>query len=353
MDIFDLLKKSIALDASDIHITSGSCPIARVKGKFNKLSEKILTNQDTKEMVKDISNESYLTKIKEYGEIDFSISIDTGERFRVNIYKQKGSYAMAIRNIPSQIPKFESLGLPEILKSFTEKQKGLVLVTGPTSSGKSTTIASLIDIINENQQKHIITLEDPIEYVHNHKMSLINQREIGQDTESFNSALRTVLRQDPDVIVIGEMRDTETISIALTAAETGHLVFSTLHTLGASKTIDRVLNMFPSEQQHQIRTQLSTVCEGVVSQQLIPTLDGKNQIAAFEVMIANSAIKNLIRESKTYQIQNQIQTGSRFGMKSMDQDLVNLYKKGLISKDILLSRCIDYDYISRLLGDTY
>ena len=353
MNIFDLLKIAIELGASDVHVTVGSCPIARTKGKFIKLSEKILTDQDTKEMVKDISGENDFNRIQEYGEADFSVSIDTGERFRVNAYKQKGNYAIAIRTIAAQIPAFESLGLPEVLKRFTEKHKGLVLVTGPTGSGKSTTLASLIDIINENQQKHIITLEDPIEYVHNHKMSLVNQREIGQDTESFNSALRAILRQDPDVILIGEMRDPETISIALTAAETGHLVFSTLHTVGAAKTIDRIVDMFPSEQQQQVRTQLSTVCEGVVSQQLIQTVDGRRRIAALEVMIANPAIRNLIRENKTYQIQNQIQTGSKFGMKSMDQELVNLYRQGLISRDSALSRCTDYECTSRLVGDRY
>lgn len=353
MNILDLLKIAIELGASDVHVTVGSCPIARIKGKFIKLSEKILTDQDTKEMVKDISGENYFNRIQEYGEADFSVSIDTGERFRVNAYKQKGNYAIAIRTIAAQIPAFESLGLPEVLKRFTEKHKGLVLVTGPTGSGKSTTLASLIDTINENQQKHIITLEDPIEYVHNHKMSLVNQREIGQDTESFNSALRAILRQDPDVILIGEMRDPETISIALTAAETGHLVFSTLHTVGAAKTIDRIVDMFQSEQQQQVRTQLSTVCEGVVSQQLIQTVDGRRRIAALEVMIANPAIRNLIRENKTYQIQNQIQTGSKFGMQSMDQELVNLYRQGLISRDSVLSRCTDYEYTSRLVGDRY
>ena len=311
MNIFDLLKIAIELGASDVHITVESAPIARIKGKFIKLSDKILTNQDTKKMVQDIAGEKNFIRIEDHGEVDFSIAIDTGERVRINVYKQKGNYAIAARTITAQIPAFESLGLPEILKTFTQKHKGLVLVTGPTGSGKSTTLASLIDIINENQQRHIITLEDPIEYVHKHKTSLVNQREIGQDTESFNSALRAILRQDPDVILIGEMRDPETISIALTAAETGHLVFSTLHTVGAAKTIDRIVDMFPSEQQQQVRAQLSTVCEGVVSQQLIQTVDGRRRIAALEVMIANPAIRHLIRENKTYQIPNQIQTGSK------------------------------------------
>ncbi len=353
MNIFDLLKISIELGASDIHITVDSAPIARIKGKFIKLTDKILTKYDTEEMAKEIAGEKNFKRIEENGECDFSVAIESGERFRVNAYKQKGYYAIAIRTITSEIPSFETLGLPEVLKSFTEKHKGLVLVTGPTGSGKSTTLASLIDIINTNQQRHIITLEDPIEYVHHHKQSLVNQREIGQDTESFNSALRAILRQDPDVILVGEMRDPETISIALTAAETGHLVFSTLHTVGAAKTIDRIVDMFPSEQQQQIRTQLSTVCEGVISQQLVQTIDGRKRVAALEVMVANPAIRNLIRENKTYQIQNIIQTGSKHGMQSMDQELVNLYRQGSISRDSVLSRCTDYEYTSRLVGDRY
>ncbi len=353
MNIFDLLKIAIELGASDIHITVNSEPIARIKGKFIKLNDKVLTKQDTEKIARDIAGEKNFKKIEENGENDFSVALETGERFRVNVYKQKGNYAVAIRTITADIPSFETLGLPNILRSFTEKYKGLVLVTGPTGSGKSTTLASILDIINENQQRHIITLEDPIEYVHKHKQSLVNQREIGQDTESFNSALRAILRQDPDVILIGEMRDPETISIALTAAETGHLVFSTLHTVGAAKTIDRIVDMFPSEQQQQVRTQLSTVCEGVVSQQLIPTIDGRKRVAALEVMIANPAIRNLIRENKTYQIQNIIQTGSKIGMQSMDQELVNLYRQGQISRDSALSRCTDYDYTSRLVGERY
>lgn len=353
MNIFDILRAAIELEASDIHITVGSVPIARIKGRFTKLTEKILTKHDTEEMTKGIAGDKNFRKIKEYGECDFSVAIESGERFRVNGYKQKGNYAIAIRIITSQIPSFESLGLPEILKTFTEKHKGLVLVTGPTGSGKSTTLASLIDIINKNQQKHIITLEDPIEYIHHHKKSLVNQREIGQDTKSFNSALRAILRQDPDVILVGEMRDSETISIALTAAETGHLVFSTLHTVGAAKTIDRIVDMFPSEQQHQVRIQLSTVCEGVISQQLLKTMDGRDRVVALEVMVSNPAIRNLIRENKTYQIQNIIQTGSKYGMQTMDQELVNLYRQGSISRHSVLSRCTDYEYTSRLVEDRY
>ncbi|MCC3864339.1 type IV pilus twitching motility protein PilT [Terrisporobacter petrolearius] len=353
MNIFDILKIAIELEASDIHITVGSMPVARAKGTFTKLTQNILTKHDTEKMTKEIAGDKNFKKIEKYGECDFSVAVESGERFRVNAYKQKGSYAIAIRAITSQIPSFDDLGLPDILKNFTEKHKGLVLVTGPTGSGKSTTLASLIDIINKNQQRHIITLEDPIEYVHQHKKSLVNQREIGQDTESFNSALKAILRQDPDVILVGEMRDLETISIALTAAETGHLVFSTLHTIGAAKTIDRIVDMFPSEQQQQVRTQLSTVCEGVISQQLLQTIDGKNRVVAMEVMVSNPAIRNLIRENKTYQIQNIIQTGSKYGMQTMDQELVNLYMKGKISKHSALSRCTDYEYTCRLVGDRY
>lgn len=347
MDIFDLLKQAVNLGASDIHITSNSEPIARVKGKFIKLSDDILTKEDTKEMVKQIADEERLQNIEKIGELDFSATLEDGTRFRVNAYKQKGSYALAIRTINSKVPSFEELNLPETLKTFTEKHKGLVLVTGPTGSGKSTTLASLIDIINQNRQAHIITIEDPIEYVHNHKRSIVNQREIGIDSKSFHSALRAILRQDPDVILIGEMRDSETISIALTAAETGHLVFSTLHTVGSAKTIDRIIDSFPSEQQQQIRTQLSTVCEGIISQQLLPTADGRDRVAATEVMMATPAIRNLIRENKTFQIQNTMQTGLSKGMHTMDQDIIKLYKQGIITKEIALSRCSDFDYVNK------
>ena len=283
------------------------------------------------------------------GEVDFSVSLDNGARFRVNAYKQKGDYALAIRVINIIIPSFEELNLPLSISTFTQKNKGLVLVTGPTGSGKSTTLASLIDMINKNRQTHIITLEDPIEYIHNHKKSIINQREIGRDSVDFNSALRASLRQDPDVILIGEMRDAETISIALRAAETGHLVFSTMHTIGAAKTIDRIIDSFEASKQQQIRSQLSTVCTGIVSQQLIPTIDEKARVVATEVMIPNTAIRNLIRENKIYQIQNIIQTSSKQNMFSMDQDISRLYKQGLISKENLINKCNDLQYIKTIL----
>ena len=350
MNIFKLLEIGVELGASDIHITVDSPPIARVKGSFIKLREENLSKEDTFQMAKEITGPKKFKILEEHGEVDLSASIQTGDRFRVNAYKQKGNYAIAIRTITSQIPSFKTLGLPDVVASFAEKHKGLVLVTGPTGSGKSTTLASLIDIINSTQERHIITLEDPIEYVHHHKKGIVNQREIGNDTDSFNAALRAALRQDPDVILVGEMRDPETVSIALTAAETGHLVFSTLHTVGSSKTIDRIVDMFPAEQQQQVRTQLSTVCEGVISQQLIKTIDGRNRVAALEVMVTTPAIRNLIRENKTYQIQNIIQTSSKIGMQSMDQELVNLFRQGKISKESVLSRCTDFEYTSRLVG---
>lgn len=350
MNIFKLLEIGVELGASDIHITVDSPPIARVKGSFIKLREENLSKEDTFQMAKEVTGPKKFKILEEHGEVDLSVSIQTGDRFRVNAYKQKGNYAIAIRTITSQIPSFKTLGIPDVVASFAQKHKGLVLVTGPTGSGKSTTLASLIDIINSTQERHIITLEDPIEYVHHHKKGIVNQREIGNDTDSFHSALRAALRQDPDVILVGEMRDPETVSIALTAAETGHLVFSTLHTVGSAKTIDRIVDMFPSEQQQQVRTQLSTVCEGVISQQLIKTIDGRNRVAALEVMVTTPAIRNLIRENKTYQIQNIIQTSSKIGMQSMDQELVNLFRQGKISKESVLSRCTDFEYTSRLVG---
>ncbi len=350
MNIFKLLEIGVELGASDIHITVDSPPIARVKGSFIKLREENLSKEDTFQMAKEITGPKKFKILEEHGEVDLPVSIERGHTFRENAYKQRGNYAIAIRTITSQIPSFKTLGLPNVVASFAEKHKGLVLVTGPTESGKSTTLASLIDIINSTQERHIITLEDPIEYVHHHKKGIVNQREIGNDTDSFNAALRAALRQDPDVILVGEMRDPETVSIALTAAETGHLVFSTLHTVGSAKTIDRIVDMFPAEQQQQIRTQLSTVCEGVISQQLIKTTDGRNRVAALEVMVTTPAIRNLIRENKTYQIQNIIQTSSKIGMQSMDQELVNLFRQGKISKESVLSRCTDFEYTSRLVG---
>ncbi|OSB08363.1 type IV pilus twitching motility protein PilT [Paraclostridium bifermentans] len=350
MDIFDILINASDLGASDVHINSKCEPIARVNGKFIKISNELLSKSDTEKMANELIETQKLNEVKELGEYDFSISIKNLYRFRVNIYKQQDSYAIAARIINSKIPDLETLGLPNVVKEFVKKENGLVLVTGPTGSGKSTTLASILDSINKNFQKHIITLEDPIEYIYNRKNSIISQREIGKDTKNFKSGLKSVLRQDPDVILIGEIRDEETLATALTAAETGHLVFSTLHTIGAAQTIDRIIDMFQANQQNQIRMQLSSVCEGIISQQLIPNINNEGMVVATEVMVSTSAIKNLIRDSKTHQISNIIQTGSKNGMQLMDQDLVNLFKRRKISKESVINRCIDLEYTKRLIG---
>lgn len=350
MDIFDILINASDLGASDVHINSKCEPIARVNGKFIKISNELLSKSDTEKMANELIETQKFNEVKELGEYDFSISIKNLYRFRVNIYKQQDSYAIAARIINSKIPDLETLGLPNVVKEFVKKENGLILVTGPTGSGKSTTLASILDSINKNFQKHIITLEDPIEYIYNRKNSIISQREIGKDTKNFKSGLKSVLRQDPDVILIGEIRDEETLATALIAAETGHLVFSTLHTIGAAQTIDRIIDMFQANQQNQIRMQLSSVCEGIISQQLIPNINNEGMVAATEVMVSTSAIKNLIRDSKTHQISNIIQTGSKNGMQLMDQDLVNLFKRRKISKESVINRCIDLEYTKRLIG---
>lgn len=350
MDIFDILINASDLGASDVHINYKCEPIARVNGKFIKISNELLSKSDTEKMVNELIETQKFNEVKELGEYDFSISIKNLYRFRVNIYKQQDSYAIAARIINSKIPDLETLGLPNVVKEFVKKENGLVLVTGPTGSGKSTTLASILDSINKNFQKHIITLEDPIEYIYNRKNSIISQREIGKDTKNFKSGLKSVLRQDPDVILIGEIRDEETLATALTAAETGHLVFSTLHTIGVAQTIDRIIDMFQANQQNQIRMQLSSVCEGIISQQLIPNINNEGMVVATEVMVSTSAIKNLIRDSKTHQISNIIQTGSKNGMQLMDQDLVNLFKRRKISKESVINRCIDLEYTKRLIG---
>jgi twitching motility protein PilT len=287
--------------------------------------------------------------LDETGEIDFSYSISNVGRFRVNAFKQRGSYAMVLRIIPLRIPSMEELGLPKVTDELTKLPRGLILVTGPTGSGKTTTLASVINKINSERRCHIVTLEDPLEYLHSHKKSIVNQREVGSDTESFANALRGALREDPDVILVGEMRDLETISIAITAAETGHLVLSTLHTNGAAKTIDRIVDVFPPYQQQQIRVQLAAVIEAVISQQLLPKASGKGRVAAHEVMVASPAIRNLIREGKIHQIDTVIQTSSALGMQTMDTSLVNLYRRGEITKETAISQAYNIDEIRKKL----
>lgn len=335
--IEELLKIGKENGASDVHITVGLPPEMRVNGELMGMDYPRLTPTDTEEIVGQLLNEKQKNVIKEYGEADFSFSIPSLGRYRVNAFKQRGSLAAAIRLVGTQIPRPEDLGLPKSVIELHNKKRGLILVTGPTGSGKSTTLASLINKINENRKAHIITLEDPIEYLHTHKQAMINQREVGLDTMSYANALRAALREDPDVILVGEMRDLETISIAITAAETGHLVLSTLHTIGAASTIDRIIDVFPPHQQQQIRIQLSMVLEAVISQQLIPTTDKHHRVAAFEVMLMTVAIKNLIRESKTFQIDSMIQTSREKGMITMDDALYELCMMGHITSESALS----------------
>ncbi|MTI48219.1 MAG: type IV pilus twitching motility protein PilT [Firmicutes bacterium] len=346
----ELLTKTVELNASDLHISVGTPPIIRINGQLNRYGEEILMPDDNLRLVKEIANEEQFSSLEEKGEIDMSISQTGLGRFRVNIFKQRGTYGMAIRSVALSIPTIEELGLPPIIKEFSRKQRGLILVTGPTGSGKSTTLASMINNINRERNCHILTLEDPIEYLHKHKKSIVNQREIGSDSKSFANALRSALRQDPDVILVGEMRDLETMGIAITAAETGHLVLSTLHTIGAAQTVDRIIDVFPAHQRQQIVMQLSTVLIGVVSQQLLPRKDGSGRELAMERMVATTAIRNLIREGKTHQIQTAIQTGTKFGMKTMDNSIIDLYRKGLISMDTALTYAVDRDLVKRYIG---
>lgn len=352
MDIIELLAYTNEQKASDLHISVGVPPIMRLHGSLTRLGEKNLTPADTFEMVKQLLTEEQWKRLEDKGELDFSYSRQGLGRYRINAYKQRGSYCLAARVLAARIPSMEELKLPIIFKDLAMKQRGLILVTGPTGSGKSTTLASVIDYINMNKSCHVLTLEDPIEYLHRHNLSMINQREMGNDSKDFAQALRAALRQDPDVIMVGEMRDLETISIAVTAAETGHLVLSTLHTVGSAKTIDRIIDVFPPYQQNQIRVQLASVLEGVISQQLLPTSDGEGRIAAFEVMLATPAIRNLIREGKAHQIQSIIQTSSKYGMETMDSSLTELYRSGIISLDTALEYCVDREYMEKTIGSS-
>ena len=328
MTIDQLLATAKEQKASDLHISVGIRPKCRVNGVLHEMEEyDVVTPDLAKAIIEPMFRPHQQAAINEKGEIDFAYSTKELGRFRVNAFKQKGCYSAVLRIVETVIPSAGQLGLPWSMTDLTKKKRGLVLVTGPTGSGKSTTLASLIDIINSEQSVHVITLEDPIEYVHQHKKAIVNQREIGMDTVSYDNALRAALREDPDVILVGEMRDLDTISTAITAAETGHLVFSTLHTIGAAPTNDRIIDVFPPHQQDQIRIQLASVLEAVISQQLLPTADGKGRVAAFEVMHATPAIRNQIREGKTHQIESIIQTSKKIGMQTMDDALFDLYMK--------------------------
>ncbi len=339
--IEDLLTTTMNNGSSDLHISVGIPPKMRLHGELQTMPYPRLSAEDTVELLRPILDKRTQAILDEKGEVDFSHAIDSIGRFRVNIFKQKGTLAAVMRTITTKIPDARKLGVPEAVINLTKRKRGLVLVTGPTGSGKSTTLASLIDIINQNKTSHIVTLEDPIEYLHTHKNCIVNQREIGLDTQSYGNALRAVLREDPDVILVGEMRDLDTISTAITAAETGHLVFSTLHTIGASATIDRIIDVFPPHQQQQIRTQLGFVLEGVISQQLIPTSDGEGRVAAFEVMLGTPAIKSLIRECKNHQIDSIVQVNKKIGMQTMDDCIYDLFSKERINAAEALEFSVD------------
>lgn len=348
IELNELLDITVKQGASDLHLTVGTYPVIRVNGKLMPISENKLTTSDTERYAKEILGERY-NEYCENGESDTSYSIGGLGRFRVNVFKQRGSDALAIRVVTLKIPSISELGHPQIIKELTNLQRGLILVTGPTGSGKSTTLAAMINEINATRSAHIITLEDPIEYLHKHNKSIINQREIGKDSASYKNALKAILREDPDVILVGEMRDLETIAIAITAAETGHLVLSTLHTIGAAKTIDRIVDVFPPYQQQQIKIQLAAVLQGIISQQLLPREDGKGRVAALEVMITTPAIQNLIREGKTHQIESSVQTGAKYGMKTMDMSITELYKKKIISGEVATTYSVDKEIITRMM----
>lgn len=334
--IEEMLRIAKDAGASDVHITVGVPPKMRVNGHLLTMDFPRMLPPDTQALLLEIMNEKQLARFEEKGEHDMSFSIPNLGRYRVNAYKQRGSVAIALRLVGTKVPSPEVLGVPASVIDLYQRKRGLVLVTGPTGSGKSTTLAAIIDKINNNRECHVITLEDPIEYLHQHKMSMVNQREIGLDSQSYAQALRAALREDPDVILVGEMRDFETISVAITAAETGHLVLSTLHTIGAASTVDRVIDVFPPHQQQQIRVQLANVLEAVISQQLIPKADGRGRVAAFEVLHANHAVRNLIREGKSHQLMSVMQTNRKAGMIAMDEAIQQLYYNGSIDREMAI-----------------
>ncbi|MEQ8175499.1 MAG: type IV pilus twitching motility protein PilT [Syntrophomonadaceae bacterium] len=345
MNIMEVMEHAVAMKASDVHITVNRPPMLRVYGRLKPCSgADVLTQDDANQLAEQlIPNDRIREELKKFGQADFSHAFKGLGRFRANIYMQRGTWSAAIRLIPDKIPDIDSLGLPPVVKELALKEQGMVLVTGVTGSGKSTTQAAMLNLINQRRACNIITLEDPIEYLHKHGNCIINQREIGSDTVSFPLALRAALRQDPDVILIGEMRDLETIATALTAAETGHLVLATLHSANATQSIERIVDVFPPHQQDQVTFQLSSCIEGIISQQLIPRTDRKGMALATEVLIATPAIRNMIRENKTHQVYGAIQTGTQYGMGTMDRSLDELYKRGLISSEEVKKRSIDID----------
>lgn len=353
IDFADIVQTMVRRGASDLHFTPGSPPMLREKGEMRPVDGyPALTPTQTRALVYGLLSDDRRQRFERDLQLDFAYSVPSLARFRVNCYFQRGAISAAMRLVPSEIKSIEQLGLPKVIHTFANKPRGLVLVTGPTGSGKSTSLAAVIDEINQTRHEHILTIEDPIEFLHPHKSCIVNQREIGQDAESFGLGLRAALRQDPDVILVGEMRDLETISTALTAAETGHLVFGTLHTQDTSSTVDRVIDVFPPEQQEQVRVQLSMALQGIITQQLLPRSDGTGRLCACEVLIPTPALRNLIREGKTHQIYSVLQTGGRFGMQTMDAAMVELIRAGLLDRNLAEQRSSSPGELRRLLGSS-
>jgi len=346
----DYLFDTIDRGASDLHITAGLPPMVRIHGKVEPLDYPPLTSNVTRDLIYDILSNEQRQRLENEWELDFAYAVPNTARFRVNVYFQRGALGAAFRAIPEEIKSIQELGLPEVVEDLTEKPRGLVLVTGPTGSGKSTSLAAMIDRINETRHEHIMSVEDPIEFLHSHKKCIVNQREVNQDTKSFAQALKHVLRQDPDVILVGEMRDLETISLAITAAETGHLVFGTLHTQDTPQTVDRIIDVFPPYQQHQVRAQLAIALQGIMTQTLIPRKDGQGRVVACEVLVPTPGIRNLIRESKNHQIYSAIQTGGKFGMQTMDAALVELVRRAVITEAEAERHSNNTDELRRLAG---
>jgi twitching motility protein PilT len=337
-EMVSLLKMLIDRDGSDLHLAVEAPPVGRVHGHLQYFGDSPLTSEDTERLMKSIASVDNQQELQEVGGSDFGFAFEDVARFRVSVFKQKGNVGLVLRLIPRKIMTFEEIGLPPSLKEVINQPRGLILVTGPTGSGKSTSLATMIDYLNSEFDHHIITIEDPIEYYHNHKRGIVNQREVGVDVPTFSEAIRRALRQDPDIILVGEMRDLDTIEAAITAAETGHLVFGTLHTTGAVRTIDRIVDAFPSSQQEQIRTQLAGNLKSVISQALVPKKSGYGRVAAFEIMISTPAIQNLIRDNKSYRITSAIQTGHKYGMNLLDEHLLALFRKGIVTFDAAVSR---------------
>ncbi len=343
-----LLHTVVNQGASDLHISVGQPPVVRLHGRMRKLETKVLSSEDTVALMKSITPDRCQTELQEVGGTDFGFAFGSAARFRVSVFKQKGNVGLVLRQIPNKFLTMDQLGLPKVCKELIMRPRGLFLVTGPTGSGKTTSLASMINYLNEAVDHHIITIEDPIEFYHQHKMSTVNQREVGVDVPSFAEAIRRALRQDPDVILVGEMRDLETIEAAITAAETGHVVFGTLHTTGAQGTVNRIIDVFPTNQQDQIRTQLSVSIIGILSQTLLPRIGG-GRVAAYEMLVVTPAIANLIRENKTFRINSSIQTGMKFGMNLLDDKLFELWRDGVVEKEeVLLKAARSDDLLARI-----